>query len=69
MPWKVKHTAWLAKEADRVQAIILLPKFWGKVWTEDNLKEELDNVGLEYSAVQITAIRAELVSRKDLEAE
>jgi hypothetical protein len=68
MGYRVKPVFWLKTEADRVEAIILLPKFWSVVWTAATLREKLAELGLDYSPEQIDEIGAELVLRGVVEA-
>lgn len=68
MPWQVKPSIWLKTETDKVEGIILLPKYWSTVWTEATLRVALEGVGVTYSAGQITLIGAELLRRGILEA-
>ena len=63
MPFKVAHNTWLRIETDRVEAIILMPKFWKRAWTPQSLKEELAGIGLEYSMPEIEEINDELHRR------
>lgn len=67
MPFRVSHTKWLATETDRVQAIILMPKFWHRAWTPQSLQEALLDIGLDYSMPQILEINEELHRRTVVE--
>jgi len=67
MPFKVSHDRWLQVEADRVQVIIEMPKFWHRGWTPQSLQEALLDLGLEYSMPQITEINDELHRRAVVE--
>ena len=64
MPWRVKTAIWLKVETDRVEEIILLPRYWGRSWTPRSLKEELRKTqGLFYSLPEINQINGELHTR------
>ncbi len=63
MPWKVTDAKWLQVESDRVEAIVLMPKFWRRGWDVAGLKEALDEIGLEYSTPELTLINDELHTR------
>ena len=63
MPWKVTQTKWLQVETDRVESIILMPKFWHRAWTPESLQEALADIGLEYSMPEIELINDELHTR------
>lgn len=68
MAFKVKHDVWLQNEADRVQGIIFMPKYWHRAWTPQSLKKELaDPIGLHYSMSEILKINDELHRRGDVE--
>ena len=63
MAWKVSAAKWLQVETDRVQTIVLMPKFWHRAWTPESLQEELLTIGLEYSMPYIRLINDELHAR------
>jgi len=63
MPWKVTPTKWLEKEGDRIEALILMPKYWHRAWTRQSLQEELHALGLEYSMEEIASLNDELHRR------
>jgi len=63
MPFKVSRTKWLQVETDRVQSIILMPKFWARAWTPQSLKAALEEIGLTYSLPEIEAINDQLHTR------
>ena len=63
MPFRVSDDTWLKVEANRVQSIICVPKFWRRAWTPESLKEALDEIGLHYSMPEILAINDELHRR------
>ena len=64
MAFIIKPTKWLEVEANRVEAIITMKKYEAKKWEIDKLKEELENIGLQYSTAQLTEIYTELKTRK-----
>lgn len=59
----VTHAAWLKTETDRLEAIILMPRLWGRKWTHARLKRELHDIGLDYSLAEIAEINGELHTR------
>ncbi len=59
----VTHATWLKTEGDRIQAIILMPKFWGARWTHPKLRQALAALGLNYSAEQIAELNDEMHKR------
>ncbi len=63
MPWKVTDAKWLQVETDRVEGILLMPKFWHRAWTDAPLQEALREIGLRYSRPEITLINDELHAR------
>jgi len=63
MPFKVAPAKWLEKEGDRVEEIILMPKFWHRAWTPDSLKDALNELGLEYSLPEVQELNNELHRR------
>jgi len=63
MPWKVSNAKWLQVETDRVEAIILMPKYWHRAWTPNSLQQTLTTLGLEYSLEEVEAINDELHKR------
>ena len=63
MPWKVTPAKWLQVETDRVQEIILVPRFWRRAWTAQSLKAALGEIGLDYSLTDCQEINAELHKR------
>jgi hypothetical protein len=63
MPWKVARAHWLAVEADRVQAIIEMPKFWHRAWTLESLHAALEEIHMFYSMQDVEAINDELHAR------
>ena len=68
MAFKVTEEKWLENEANRIQAIIFMPRYWHRAWTPQSLKEELLNTQhLEYSLEEITTINDELHRRGDVE--
>lgn len=60
MAFKVSHTKWLQVETDRVEAIILMPKFWNRAWTAQSLKDALEELGLDFSLPEIQEINDQL---------
>ena len=70
MPFKVTDAKWLETEGNRVEQIILMPKYWHRAWTRQSLQQALlKEVGLEYSANQIALINDELHARGIVEDE
>ena len=63
MYYRVKSTVWLKTEADRVEAFMLMPKYWARTWTAEMLQQELKKAGMDYAPDQIGIIGAELVKR------
>ena len=63
MPWKVTDPKWLQVESDRVEGIVLMPKFWRRAWTPEALKQALDEIGLVYTTPEIALINDELHTR------
>jgi hypothetical protein len=63
VPWKVTAETWLRVETDRIQAIILMPKYWNRAWTAQSLKEALSEIGLDYSLPEVDLINDELHNR------
>jgi len=63
MPFKVATAKWLQVEADRVEAIILMPRFWHRAWTPQSLKTTLEEMGLGYSLPEVEEINEELHNR------
>lgn len=59
-PFKVKHSKWLEIETSRVEALILMPKFWHRDWTPQSLQEALLEIGLEYSLPQVEELNDEM---------
>ena len=67
MAYRVIPAVWLKTEADRVEAFMLMPKYWARTWTVESLKQELDKAGMEYSTGDVELIGAELVTRGIIE--
>ena len=63
MPWKVTHAKWLQVEADRVEAVVLLPRFRHQAWTPQKLQGQLAEIGLAYSIPECQEINDELHRR------
>lgn len=63
MAFKVKQAKALQVETDRVESILLIPRFWRRVWTQEMLKEELDKIGLVYTLEELGHINDELHRR------
>lgn len=63
MPFKVAHAKWLGVETNRVESIILVPKWWHRAWTDQSLKQMLAELGLDYSMPEIQEINDELHNR------
>lgn len=64
MSYKVADNVWLQTEADRVQAVILIPMYWHQEWTIPTIREALAaNQKLEYTADEMTLIGQELIAR------
>ncbi len=62
-PFSVTHATWLKTEADRLQALILMPKFWNHKWNHKRLQKALDDIGLKYTLEQIAELNDELHTR------
>ncbi len=54
--FRIIHSVWLATETERIKGILLMPKFWGKAWTHLKLKQELSDIGLNYSKEEIAEL-------------
>ncbi len=65
--YKVSSTTWLNTESARVEAILLLPRLWGKAWTPNKLRKEMADVGLDYTLVQLGLILSDLLGRGIIE--
>jgi len=63
MGYKLKAEYWLKSETDKVQEIVLMPKFWSTTWTALTLKTALEELGLTYTADQCGEILDELKVR------
>ncbi len=63
MAFRVSGKQWLTTEGDRIQAIILAPRFWRVKWTDKSLRGALRDIGLEYTAEEITLLNDELHTR------
>lgn len=63
MSWKVTHDKWLQVEADRVEPIVLMPRFWHRSWTAQSFKAALEKIGLKYSMPEIVELNDELHER------
>lgn len=63
MAFRVAHDTWLKTEADRIEGILLMPKFWRRAWTGQSLKEALSDIGLDYSMPEIQELNEELHRR------
>lgn len=64
MSFKVTHKVWLKTEADRIESLLLMPKYWRRAWTPQSLKAELlDPIGLDYSMPEILQLNDELHTR------
>lgn len=63
MAFKVTTEKWLAAEGDRIEAFVLMPKFWHKAWTRLDLRKELSDIGLDYSEREIAVLNDELHRR------
>ena len=67
MGYVVTAEYWLKTEADKIEAIILLARNWGTVWTAASLQLHLQEQGLIYTVNQCTAILEELDHRQVVE--
>lgn len=67
MPFRVKQETWLKTEGDRLQSILLMPKYWRKTWTDVTLWSELHNMGLDYTIEEVQLLNDELHKRKVVE--
>ncbi len=64
MPWKVAHARYIQVEADRIQAIIEMPRYWNRTWTSKSLRDELGNTQhLVYSVPEVEELNDELHTR------
>jgi hypothetical protein len=68
MGYTVKSEYWLKTEADRVEAIILMPKYWGVTWTGATLQFQLQELGITYTVDQCQEILDELVNRNVMDS-
>jgi len=67
MLFRVVPDVWVKREASKVEAIILLPRYYLETWSPATLKTMLEGLGLIYTDAQITAIGQELLSRGIIE--
>lgn len=63
MGFRVKLSKALQVESDRVESIILMPKYWRRVWTSEELCQELNALGLDYKLEEVERINDELHRR------
>jgi hypothetical protein len=63
MPFKVSRETWLRVEGDRVENFITSIRFWHRVWTDQSLKYELSELGINYSETEILELNDELHRR------
>lgn len=63
MSFKVAYDKWLQEETDRVEAFILMPKWWRRRWRLPALRRALADIGLDYSMPEVTQINEELHRR------
>jgi hypothetical protein len=63
MAFRVSRATALRVETDRVEQIILVPRFWRRVWTTESLLEELHGIGLNYTLEELSRINDELHER------
>lgn len=68
MGYQIKPTYWLKVETDKVEQIILMPKYWTTVWEISTLQAALTELGLVYTTAQMTLIGGDLVTRGVLES-
>jgi hypothetical protein len=62
-PFRVTHKTWLTTEADRVGAMMVMPKWWGLKWDHKSLQKALSDIGLNYSIDEIAELNDELHNR------
>jgi hypothetical protein len=65
--FRVKHEVWLSTELERIKGFLLMPKFWGVKWTDDKLRHELAEIGLDYSKAEIQELNDELHKQETVE--
>ena len=58
--FRVKHEVWLATETARVREILIGIKYWGVKWSHAELRKELAETGLNYSAAEIDELNGAL---------
>ncbi len=61
--FQVSHKIWLTTESARIEGIILGIKFWGRVWDDKLLLQELNAIGLPYTLKQVQELNDELHNR------
>jgi hypothetical protein len=68
MAFTVTKKKWLEVETERVQSIILMPKYWHRAWTAESLHQELTGpIGLAYTLAEVQEINEELHKAKVVE--
>ena len=63
MPFKVSRAVWLKTEGDRIEALILMPKWWRRSWTDVSLHAALQELGLDYTLREVGALNDEMHKR------
>ncbi len=67
MAFKVSQATWLAVESARIKEVVLLPRLWRRKWTDATLREELTNLGLDYTEEEVKLLTDELHNQKVVE--
>ena len=63
MSYTIKPEYWLKTETDKVQAIVLMPKYWTTFWTDATLQKQIEELGIVYTVQQCAEILDELKTR------
>ena len=60
MSFSVTKAKWLETESARIRDIILMPRFWHKVWDDKTLHQDLAAIGLKYTPEEVKLLNDEL---------
>ncbi len=60
MAFKVTSAKWLETESARITSILLMPRFWHKVWDDKSLLAALQEIGLNYTLKEVSLLNDEL---------
>ncbi len=63
MSFRVTHDVWLKTESARIETLLLMPRFWGRIWDDKSLTAELNAIGLPYTLKQVQELNGELHKR------